>query len=113
MRWEPSVQVYGVEDPQLLKRLFRGVSGGFGCRYAVAWPSVALEELDEPLLVLDGLTSAMNLGQSLRCSFHGRKADWEILLQIPSNLGCTDIVSWETGTFLNLEILVFWKKQAG
>eukprot|EP00435_Cladocopium_sp_Y103_P035403 s101_g9.t1 len=65
-------KVYGIEDPGLLKRLFRSDASNasadtcrYGCRYTVAWPSVALEELTPPLLVLDGLTSATNLGQSL------------------------------------------------
>lgn len=69
----PWTKVYSIEDPGLLKRLFRSASDAsadaelrYGCRYTVAWPSVALEELSPPLLVLDGLTSATNLGQLFR-----------------------------------------------
>ena len=66
-------QVYCIEDRGLLQRLFRSEASAdaaadelrYGCRYTVAWPSVALVDLSPPLLVLDGLTSATNLGQPL------------------------------------------------
>ena len=69
-------QVYCIEDRGLLQRLFRSDAEAsdasaaadelrYGCRYTVAWPSVALVDLSPPLLVLDGLTSATNLGQPL------------------------------------------------
>lgn len=71
------MQIYIIEDPQLQQIFFRDASSTpstttNGCRYVVAWPSTDLEILKPPMVILDGVTSAMNLGQLLGCRFFGR-----------------------------------------
>lgn len=71
------MQIYIIEDPQLQQIFFRDASSPpstttNGCRYVVAWPSTDLEILKPPMVILDGVTSAMNLGQLLGCRFFGR-----------------------------------------
>ena len=72
-----TMQIYVIEDPQLQQIFFRDASSPpstttNGCRYVVAWPSTDLEILKPPIVILDGVTSAMNLGQLLGCRFFGR-----------------------------------------
>lgn len=73
------MQIYIIEDPQLQQIFFRDASSTpstttNGCRYVVAWPSTDLEILKPPMVILDGVTSAMNLGQLLGCRFFGESA---------------------------------------
>ena len=65
------IQIYIIEDPQLQQMFFRDSTTTNGCRYVVAWPSTDLEMLKPPMVILDGVTSAMNLGQLLGCRFVG------------------------------------------
>eukprot|EP00913_Durusdinium_trenchii_P009103 g8558.t1 len=57
-----NVQVYRPGSAALAKLLLR--EGGV--RFVVAWPSCSLESLEPPAVVLDGITSALNLGQLIR-----------------------------------------------